>query len=75
MKDKIPIESETIEHLTKEDVELITDVYYSLSDFIALTSDFYITVFKNKENRKIVLKINGCLLRQAVIEKINKWEK
>lgn len=74
MKDKIPIESETIEHLSREDVELITDVYYSLSDFIALTPNFYITVFKNKENRKIVLKINGCLLKQAFIEKIDKWE-
>ena len=71
MKDTIPIESETIKRLSKEDVELITDVYYSLSDFIALTPNFYITVFKNKENRKIVLKICGCLLKQALIEKID----
>ena len=71
MKDKIPIESETIKQLSKEDVELITDVYYNLSDFIALTPNFYITVFKNKENRKIVLKICGCLLKQALIEKID----
>ena len=75
MKDKVPIESETIERLSKEDVELITDVYYSLSDFIELNPNFYITVFENKGNRKIVLKISGSLLRQAVIEKIDRKEK
>lgn len=71
MKGQTPIESETIRRLKKEDVELITNVYYSLADFIANNRDFYITVFKNKENRKIVLKINGGLLKQAQIDKLD----
>lgn len=71
MTDKIPIQTETIVKMRQSDVDLITDVYYSLSDFIESNRDFYITVFKNQKNRKIILKVNGGLLRQAQIEKID----
>ena len=71
MTDKIPIQTETIVKMRQSDVDLITDVYYSLSDFIENNRDFYITVFKNQKNRKIILKVNGGLLRQAQIEKID----
>ena len=53
MKDKIPIESETIKRLSKEDVELITDVYYSLSDFIALTPKSDIFKCPSESNNKL----------------------
>lgn len=69
MTDKIPIQTETIVKMRQSDVDLITDVYYSLSDFIENNRDFYITVFKNQKNRKIILKVSGGLLRQAQIEK------
>lgn len=71
MADKVPIQTETIVKLQQADVDLITDVYYSLSDFIENNRDFYITVFKNLKNRKIILKVSGGLLRQAQIEKID----
>ena len=71
MTDKIPIQTETIVKMRQSDVDLITDVYYSLSDFIESNRDFYITVFKNQKNRKIILKVSGGLLRQAQIEKID----
>ena len=71
MADKIPIQTETIVKMRQADVDLITDVYYSLSDFIENNRDFYITVFKNQKNRKIILKVSGGLLRQAQIEKID----
>ena len=57
MTDKIPIQTETIVKMRQSDVDLITDVYYSLSDFIENNRDFYITVFKNQKNRKIILKV------------------
>ena len=71
MADKIPIQTETIVKMRQADVDLITDIYYSLSDFIENNRDFYITVFKNQKNRKIILKVSGGLLRQAQIEKID----
>ncbi len=71
MTDKVSIQTETIVKMQQADVDLITDVYYSLSDFIENNRDFYITVFKNKKNRKIILKVSGGLLRQAQIEKID----
>lgn len=71
MADKVPIQTDTIVKLQQADVDLITDVYYSLSDFIENNRDFYITVFKNLKNRKIILKVSGGLLRQAQIEKID----
>ena len=74
MKDKVRIESETIKKLSAEDVKLTTEVYYGLQFFIGDNRDFYITVFKNKENRKIVLKVSGGLLKQATIDKIDKRE-
>ena len=71
MTDKVAIQSEIIVKMQQADVDLITDVYYSLSDFIENNRDFYITVFKNIKNRKIILKVSGGLLRQAQIEKID----
>ena len=74
MENRIIFESESISELKIEDRKKIADVMFGLTDFINENSDFYITVFKNKENRKIILKINGGFIKQAKIEKLNIWE-
>ena len=70
----VHLESETLD-LVQADLDLIRDVESIFSGVVDFHRNFYVTVFENNRNRKIILKYSGGELRQAKIEKIDKGEK
>lgn len=70
----VHLESETLD-LVQADLDLTRDVAQTFSGVVDFHRNFYVTVFENNRNRKIILKYSGGELRQAKIEKIDKGEK
>ena len=70
----VHLESETLD-LVQADLDLTREVEKTFSGVVDFHRNFYVTVFENNRNRKIILKYSGGELRQAKIEKIDKGEK
>lgn len=70
----VKLESNSFEEISEEDFELADK---TITDFCSLNKkhrNFYVTVFENKRNRKIIFKISGGELKNARIEKIDEDE-
>lgn len=65
------LESKNIERLTGSDFDLTNDVLDALQDFTEKYRSYYITVFLNKDNRKLCVKYVYGDLKSAVINKID----
>ena len=67
------VESDTVEK-TEKDVEITKNIFDDFKMLAEKHRNFYITVFDNKENRKVILKFSGGICRIAKIEKIDEGE-
>jgi hypothetical protein len=69
----IHLQSDTL-NLTQADLDLTREVVRNFSGVTECHRNFYVTVFENDRNRKVILKHSGGQLRQAKIEKIDEGE-
>lgn len=69
----IHLQSDTL-NLTQADLDLTREVVRNFSGVTECHRNFYVTVFENGRNRKVILKYSGGQLRQAKIEKIDEGE-
>lgn len=69
----VKLESETIE-LSDDELNYAESI---IKDFKRMTDkyrSFYITLFQNKDNRKVCFKFTGGSLKKATIDKIDNEE-
>jgi hypothetical protein len=67
------LESDMIE-ITRQDVEIARNAFSDFRDIAETHRNFYVTVFENRENRKLIFKFSGGICRVAKIEKIDEGE-
>lgn len=69
---KVSLESETLDSISVKDFDMAQK---AASDFKLMVEggyrSFYTTVFFNKENRKVVLKISKGVLKTISVEKLD----
>lgn len=67
------LESETTDR-TQKDLDIARSVADNFKELLPIYRNFYVTVFENHENRKVILKFSGGKLKSAKIEKIDEGE-
>lgn len=75
MENRKPVylESDTIE-ITEKEVDFTRNIVKDFKELLPTYRNFYVTVFENHENRKVILKFSGGELRSGKIEKIDEGE-
>ena len=73
MKENVCLQSDGIE-VTENDLNITQKVFNDFSLIAKIHRNFYVTVFDNRENRKILLKFSGGKCKSAKIERIDEGE-